>query len=475
MKKIIISFFIFFLVAPSFSLANEGRDTAQSITTFMKEVLEEYHIPGASLAVIHNGKTIFQDSWGTMSDGSAVTEDTTFLIGSVSKPLTSLAVMMLAEEGKIKLDEPIETYIPSFNYQTDGTKSITVRNLLEQTSGISAYDGMKVTDKPSHGKENGITQAVTELSGVKLSHLPGEIYEYNSANYLLLGAIIETVSKQSFSTFMDTHIFSPLGMNNTTADYDSAMDRGLVPGFHSWFGRPVTGDGLYDQSGAPYGYMTSTANDLTKFIIFMLNGGDLLSEQSRKQLQTPPESGNRYGLGWHFPRSGTKYPYHTGATPEYKAEIFFIPEQNLGAVLLMNKYHELEAVSYLSIMEGIRSIMSGKNPEIAPLDISTQWITLGVVFLVAILALLSLIRLKRKTAINKKVRVFTGGLSIIFAVGLIPLFTYTMGSSWRTIGLFVPDIEFLIQCLIAISAVYGLFTFLLIVMRREKRYLNIGR
>ncbi|AJS58500.1 hypothetical protein UB51_08355 [Paenibacillus sp. IHBB 10380] len=99
MKKILLtSLFIFLLVAPSLSLAAEGRDTTQQIETFMKEALEEYHIPGASLAVIHNGQTVFQNSWGTMSDGSAVTEDTTFLIGSVSKPLTSLAIMTLVED-----------------------------------------------------------------------------------------------------------------------------------------------------------------------------------------------------------------------------------------------------------------------------------------------------------------------------------------------------------------------------------------
>ncbi|KGA80673.1 penicillin-binding protein [Lysinibacillus fusiformis] len=467
MKRLVICLFFFLLIAPSLSLAAAGDDTAQQIETFMNEALEKYHIPGASLEVIHNGQTIFQDSWGTMSDGSVVTEDSTFLIGSVSKPLTSLAIMMLVEDGEIKLDEPIETYIPWFTYQTDGTKSITVRHLLEQTSGISAYDGMKVTDRQGRDKENGITQAVTELSGVQLSRIPGEAYEYNSANYLLLGAIIEEVSNQSFSAFMETHIFSPLGMNNTSADYERAVERGFVPGFHSWFGQPVKGDGLYDQSGAPYGYMSSTASDLTKFIKFMLDGGQLLSQQSLKQLQTPPENGGRYGLGWHFPRSGNKYPYHTGATPEYKSEIFFIPERGLGAVLLMNKYHELEAVSYLSIMEGIRSIMNGENPDLVQLNVSTQWITLGVILLLAFISVISLIRLKRRITINKKVWVSTGILSAILAVGLIPSFTYSLGISWRTVGLFLPDVEFLIQCLIAILAVNSLLTFLFIAMKRK--------
>ncbi|KPV60059.1 penicillin-binding protein [Paenibacillus sp. A3] len=468
MKRIVISLLLFLLAAPSLSLAAEGRDTAQQIDAFMNEALAKYHIPGASLAVVHRGETVYQKSWGTMSDGSAVTEDTTFLIGSVSKPLTALAMMMLAEEGKLKLDEPIETYIPWFTYQTDSGKSITVRHLLEQTSGIGAYEGMKVTDREDRDREKGIAHAAAELSGVKLSRTPGEAYEYNSANYLLLGAIVEAVSGQPFSAFMDTRVFSPLGMNRTTADYESAASKGFVPGYRSWFGKPVKGDGLYDPSGAPYGYMSSSSRDLAKFIKFMLYGGELISEQGLKQLRTPPESNRRYGLGWHFPRSGERYPYHTGATPEYKSELFFIPEQELGAVLLMNKYHELEAVAYLSIMEGIRSIMKGEKPHLAEMNASTQWMTLGVVILFAAVSVLGIIRLQRKTAINKPLWVCAGALSVIIAAALIPLFTYSMGISWRTVGLFLPDVAFLVLCLIGVLAVHGLATFLFLAVKRKR-------
>lgn len=469
MKKIVISLLLCLLVAPSLSFAAEDRDTTQQIDAFMKEVVAKYHIPGASLAVIHHGQTVYQKNWGTMSDGAPVTADTTFLIGSVSKPLTALAMMMLAEEGKLKLDDPIETYIPWFTYQTDSGRSITILHLLEQTSGISAYDGMKVTDRQDRDREKGVTQAVAELNGVKLSRAPGEAYEYNSANYLLLGAILESASGQTFSAFMDTRIFSPLGMNRTAADYESAVSKGMVPGYRSWFGKPVKGEGLYDPSGAPYGYMSSSSADLAKFIKFMLYGGELLTEQGLKQLRTSPENNRRYGLGWHFPRSGEKYPYHTGATPEYKSELFFIPEQDLGAVLLMNKYHELEAVAYLSIMEGIRSIMKGENPRLAEMNAGTQWATLGVVLLLAAVSVLSLFRLQRKTAINKRLRVSAGVLSMMIAAGLIPLFTYSLGVSWRTVGLFLPDIEFLVHCLIAVLIMYGLATFFIVAMKRKRQ------
>ncbi|MEC0208143.1 serine hydrolase [Paenibacillus ehimensis] len=467
MKKIVIGLLLFLVFAPSLALAAEDRDTAQQIDAFMKAALAKYHIPGASLAVVHQGQTVYQESWGTMSDGSAVTEDTSFLIGSVSKPLTALAMMMLAEEGKLKLDDPIETYIPWFTYQTDSGKSITVRHLLEQTSGISAYDGMKVTDRQDRDQETGIARAAAELSGVKLSRAPGEAYEYNSANYLLLGAIVEAVSGQTFSAFMGTRIFSPLGMNRTAADNESAVSKGLMQGYRSWLGKPVKGEGLYDPSGAPYGYMSSSSADLAKFIKFMLYGGDLVTEQGLKQLRTPPEPDRRYGLGWHFHRSGEKYPYHTGATPEYRSELFIMPEQELGAVLLMNKYHELEAVSYLSIMEGIRSIMKGQEPHLAEMNVSTQRMTLGVVLLLAAVSVLSLIRLQRKTAINKPLWVCAGTLSLIIAAALIPLFTYSMGISWRTVGLFLPDIAFLVQCLIGVLAVYGLLTVIFVAAKRK--------
>ncbi|MGM0838346.1 MAG: serine hydrolase domain-containing protein [Bacillota bacterium] len=455
MKKLMISLWIVILVLPPLhTFAAEERDITDEIQAFMDQALEEYNIPGASLTVIQNGTTIFQNNWGQMSSGEAVTEDTTFLIGSVSKPLTSLAAMLLVEEAKINLDSPIDDYIPWFTYYSEEEKSITVRHLLNQTSGIRAYDGLKVTD--IYDQTYDITQAVKKLSGVTLGNPPGEVYEYNSANYLLLGAIIESVSGQPFATFMEQQIFSPLGMSNTTADYERALQLGFVPGYQSWLGQPMKSKGMYDHAGAPYGYMTSTANDLTRFIDFMLNGDELLSEEGLQLLKSPPENDAHYGLGWHFPKTGIQYPYHTGATPDYRAEVFLLPEKNLGAVLLTNKFHEFEAVSYLSMMEGIRSIMDGENPSLVDLDSRIQWITLGTFLLLAILLAVSIYRLIKKEAVNKKRWLFIGSIMILSAAGIIPLFTSVIGVSWRTLGLFVPDIQFLIKCLVVVLAVYGI-------------------
>lgn len=444
-------------------------DLEKSITEFMDQALNRYHIPGASLAVIQKGKVVYQHNWGVMSNGAPVTSDTPFLIGSVSKPLTALAIMMLVQDGQLKLDEPIDTYIPDFTYRTNSEKKITVRHLLEQTSGIGEFAGLAITDRPTRG-ENAIAQAVSRLSGVTLSHAPGEVYEYTSANYLLLGAVIESVTRQPYSDFMETRIFSPLGMDDAAADYDSAVDKGLVPGHQSWFGRPLKSGGLYDDSGAPYGYIAASANDLVRFVTFMMYGGELLSDQYRKLLASPPGDGNPYGFGWHFSTwNNETYPFHAGATPDYRAEIFFMPEQDLGAVLLTNKFHELEAGSYLSLMNGIRSIMTGSTPTLAELDHGAQWLLLGTDLLFAVLAVLGLIRLKRKTGINRIIWLTGAIIAIVLSMVLIPVFAYSIRIPWRSIGLFAPDIAWLMRSLAAIFAVFGIASLLLIAKNRPRR------
>lgn len=464
MRKLILCLLILILMLPPLhTSASENKGITDQIQAFMDQAIEEYNIPGASLTVIHNGTSIFQDNWGQMSNGDAVTQDMTFLIGSVSKPLTSLAVMLLVEEGKINLDSPIDDYIPWFDYESKGEKMITVRHLLHHTSGISVLDGWKVTD--NFDQNNDIKGAAKKLSGVTLGHPPGEVYGYNSANYLLLGAIIEAVAGQPFATFMEQKIFSPLGMNNTTADYGNALQHGFVPGYQSWLGQPVKSKGMYDHAGAPYGYMTSTANDLTRFIDFMLAGEELLSDEGFQQLKSPPESEASYGFGWRFPKEGRIYPYHTGATSDYRAEIFLLPEKNLGAVLLTNKYHEFEAVSYLSMMEGIRAIMDGDDPKLIGLDNKIQWITLCVVVLLAILLVGSIYRMIKKVEVNKKIWLGIGFLSILLAAGIIPVFTFIMGVNWRTLGLFVPDIQFLITCIVFMLVLYGIVIILTVTRR----------
>ncbi|MFC0472620.1 serine hydrolase domain-containing protein [Halalkalibacter kiskunsagensis] len=456
MKKAIV-LLVIILFLPINAFANTD-DTRQKIEKYIENSLDTYNIPGASLKIIKNGENFYQGNWGIMSNGASVTSDTPFLIGSLSKPITALAIMKLVEDGKIKLDEPIQTYIPSFNYQTESSKKITVLHLLEHTSGISRYDGFKVTDVERESMV-AITQAVTELSGVELFHEPGEVYEYNSANYLLLGAIVEKVTNQTFSEYLNQSIFTPLSMNHSAADYKRIVDKGYVSGFESWFGKPIKSDGFYDNAGAPYGYIASSTNDLSKFLTFMLEGGDLLSEQYLELIKNPPEEGKTYGLGWRFSKK-EHFPFHGGATSDFRAEMFFIPEQDVAAVLLTNKYHIMDDYQVYYMMEGIRSIMNGTEPgELSKPGNSLQWIILAVTILLAVLTVIHII-IRRKKIVSKKWSFTYGILIFIFAVGIIPILTYVMNSPWRTIRIFAPDVAMLVNILVVIVATNGIIPFI---------------
>lgn len=452
MKKLLAFISLLLILSIPYNTQAENNDKIEGIKHYIEEALDLYDIPGASLAIIENGEVIYDDQWGSSSDGKPITGDTPFLIGSMSKPFTSLAIMMLVEEGKIDLEESILTYLPSFEYITESSQTITVLHFLEQTSGISAYEGLKVTDKV---QKRTISEVVEELSGVKLFNEPGKDYLYNSANYLLLGAIIESVTGQSYSEFLNERIFTPLNMTHTAADYEKAVDIGFVPGFKSWFGKTIKNDGLYDHAGSPYGYIVSTTNDLTKFLTFMQEGGDLLSNHYLELIKTPPKDDRTYGLGWHFSKA-EKFLFHGGATPDYRGEMFIIPESNFAAVVLTNKYHIMEDAQVSQIMKGIRSIMNGEEPN--PLEQqkpTIQWMILGITALFAILSIIQFFYIRKNIRINKIILLVHGGIFIIVAIGLIPFFSYSMGTPWKTIRIFAPDIAFLTYCLVAVIAING--------------------
>ncbi|WP_267873649.1 serine hydrolase [Massilia sp. Se16.2.3] len=169
--------------------------------------------PGATVIVVKDGKTILRKAYG-MADAAgkkALTPDTVMRLGSITKQFTATAILLLAEEGKLSLEDDITRFFP--DYPTHG-KKITVEHLLTHTSGIQSYTG-----KP--GYVAGMTQDMSVaamIDGFKndpLNFEPGADYRYNNSGYFLLGAIIEKVSGQPYATFLEQRIFTPLGMKDT--------------------------------------------------------------------------------------------------------------------------------------------------------------------------------------------------------------------------------------------------------------------
>ena len=396
-----------------------------------------------------DGQRVLTEAWGNEAAGSPVTTDTPFLIGSLSKPLTALAVLQLVRDGAVGLDVPVETYLPGFRYSSPHGGPITVDHLLRQTSGISGQDSLDVTDR-DYPAEGGISAAVRHLSGVQLESRPGDRYEYASANYLLLGAVIESVTDQSFADVMQERVYAPLGMTNTFAGHAEAIAAGYTAGYQSWFGHPVKSSSFYDHAGAPYGYMISTANDLAAFLTFMQDGGEVLGGREFELLRSVPDSARSYGYGWRHDADEGIF-FHGGATPHSRAEMYYDPVQGTSGVLLTNKYHTLEDQQVSQILDGIRGLTQNIAPDALPKQKHpVQWIMTASVFLGTLLLALNVYRMLRKTA-GRRIPRFTGALVLaVTAVALVPLLTYATGTPWHSIRLFAPDIAVLSGCITAL-------------------------
>ncbi|WP_078410996.1 serine hydrolase domain-containing protein [Priestia abyssalis] len=477
MKKVILCLLLITITIISLAIDVESNDQTNLMQEYMDEAIKEYQIPGASLAVIKDGEIIFQENWGIQSDGTPVTADTLFTLGSVSKPLTSLAILRLVDQGKIELDHAIDTYITSFTYNKNGFENnITIRHLLTHTSGISSYEGLKIAELKLRGKD-AINQAVKKLNDVRLNHEPGEVHQYSAANYLLLGSIIEKVTDQTFSDFMDSEILSSLDMNHTVSNFATATSLGYQPGFQSWFGKPIKSKNVFDDSGVPYGYMASTSNDITKYINFLLEGGELLSDQYFDIYFSPQverKDNMNYGLGWRIStEKNDEFFFHGGETPDSRAELFINLKKNYGFILLTNKNNFSEVMHTSYIRDGIKTIIEDKQmPAIPKENHQMQWMALIVTCTLAILALVNLIRLKRKNIKHMNFWSMIAILSIILSISLIPALIYLFGSPWHIIYSYAPDTAFLIKCLVGILGVNGAATFIIILKKRGIKFLK---
>ncbi|MBL7813902.1 MAG: beta-lactamase family protein [Saprospiraceae bacterium] len=302
-----------------------SSERLQRIDALLQKSIDQKEIPGAVAIVCRNGKIVYHKAFGTAdaASGRAFKTDDIFRIASMSKAITSTAVMMLWEEGLFQLDDPISKYIPEFKnpsvldslYEADSTytvkpagKEITIRHLLTHTSGL----GYGVIDGDARFKKiykkAGIVDLFTtesvkigdnikKLAKLPLHHVPGEKYVY-SEGLDVLGYFIEVISGMPFDVYLKTHIFDPLSMNDTYFYLPSEKANRLVKiqtktddkwtSFTDNFydpDYPIKGAKTFFSGGAG---LSSTAKDYATFLQMYLNNGELNGKRllSRKTIES---------------------------------------------------------------------------------------------------------------------------------------------------------------------------------------------
>lgn len=359
------------VVTASPASAEKPVDPDAAVEAYIEEWREANGVPGAAVAVV-DGDEVRTYLSGEDGDGEPVSPETPFLVGSVAKTFTSALVLGLVEDGRIRLDDPVNRYLTWLDAPT-----MTVRQLLTHTAGYTVGDGLAVSER--FDNEPG---ALRRAAG-DLEHrgTPGE-YAYNSADYLVLGALVEEVTDRSFAAVAQEDLFEPLGMTRTAAAADGAST--LAPGHRHWWAWTRAYDPGFDESGAPYGYVVSTLDDLVTYARAQLAGEvlprGLADEAWRIQEVTGP--GRGYGYGWSIDGGDRRRVHHTGATPGYFAHVSLVPDEDRAVVVLANSYAEKRAPSLAAAAADIDELARGGSATVKggdPLLSSAPWILAAVV------------------------------------------------------------------------------------------------
>ena len=248
----------------------------EELTTFVTDFIREHGIPGAVVSVAGPTGTLYEQGFGT-DDGRVISPDDLFHIGSVSKGITALAIVQLAEHGRLGLDDRVSQHLGDF--AVEGGETVTIRHLLTHTSGLRTWDAFD-RDAQHHGRTEHLT----------LHAPPGEAPAYSSLNYLLLGRIVEEASGRAYADYVQNRLFRPLGMTSSRADSVDADALGVVRGHSFFFGWPVPRrEPAFTKLMIPAGYIVTTASDMGRYMSFLL--GSLGSTREPPPV-LPPATGS---------------------------------------------------------------------------------------------------------------------------------------------------------------------------------------
>ena len=328
-------------------------DPNDDLDDYVERQMRRLHMPGAALAVVEGERITHSRGFGrARPGGEPPTPQTPFVLGSITKSFTALAVMQLAEAGKVDLDAPVQRYVPWFRLADPGASArITVRHLLNHTSGLPQLAGLLALtdfdDRPGAAERQ-----ARSLASLEITRSPGAAFEYSNLNYNLLGLIVEAVSGESYPDYVQNHIFTPLGMSHSHTSQTFAKRDGLAAGHRHWFAHPVAvPDTPMPRGSLPSGQLISSAEDMARYLIAHLNGGryggtQLLSGAGMDTMHhgaveyTTMGITTQYGMGWFDDDTGpTRIVWHSGTVPDFSSFMAILPEQKKGIVILFNADH----------------------------------------------------------------------------------------------------------------------------------------
>jgi CubicO group peptidase (beta-lactamase class C family) len=326
----------------------------KNIDSYIETAMKDWQIPGLAIAVVKDDKIVYAKGFGVREIGKSetVNEQTIFPIASATKAFTAAALGILADEGKLKIDDKVTKYLPEFQlYDPFVTKEITVRDLLAHKTSLAdanilrfgGYDREEILRRIRFQKPAGSFRSQ---------------FNYNNQMYLAAGQIIPALTQKSWDLFLKERIFSPLGMTSTNTTVKGLENNPNAARPHAKVGGKVQSiPYLNVDNSAPSGAINSNVTDMAQWLRLQLgkgsfNGKQILNPATVGEMHSPQMvvpyralenkiSGEpqflTYGLGWYVQDyRGKKVVQHAGRNAGMTAQVGFMPEENLGVVILTN-------------------------------------------------------------------------------------------------------------------------------------------
>lgn len=326
----------------------------ESLVEIIHAVQNKYEIPGLSLAVTRGNETLWLESFGRSNTKKLLSASpkTIFRAGSLAKPLTAIAIMQLADEGKIDIDQPVTAYIPEFQIKKRHDRIITVRDILCHHSGLPTdFNKGKWTN-------DDFKQVVRHLAEEYTTNKPNKVYGYSNVGYTILGLIIERVQPLTYSEYMQKNIFQRLKMEDTSLASLPPITDQHAQGYKG--GQPHSLLPIRDVPA--FGLMTSSA-DLQRLMQYFLDrksfsGSTLLQSETVEEMLEPQNTDVALdknvinGLGWfleHDPlNEDNVFIRHGGTTLYFSSEMILSTQDNIGVAVLANAADSRAIVSAIA-------------------------------------------------------------------------------------------------------------------------------